>query len=305
MRVDDPVNAWMDYYREPQGEPNVVVHPYGDVAVAGPKTKVQPPSVKRNDLEMDDTPRSRINLKKIVEDEPEMWNYLKEIMSPAAFLAVFVPSFDMKACRMPRRISRGMLRHLPKMIQNDLVDADPDVVLAALTVFLVAKKSGLGRFIHNCKWLNEQQTSPGQMGLPMMKEWIRTILSWDYANQCDGDGYFYQFVFHKEIRPWFGMRLAAERGKIAEVVMKRMSMGWKFSPRIAQRTSNFLMNDLGLAWVDNFGWGGDTEEEFYRKSKILAGRFQRYNVKVDADVENLKPLRKFTSVGLEFDLERK
>jgi len=253
-----------------------------------------------NDLVMDDTPKNKINLVQMLKDEPELWEVLKLIMDPDEFMALFLPNTNR---RFPKRLSRRMLHNLDRMVDNEFVLADPDVVIAAFTVFLYKKKTGKGRFIQNLKWLNQEQRKPAEMGLPKVKDFISRILEWRYANQADGVGFFYQFCLHHAISPYFGMRLAGARGKVVTALMRRMPMGWSHSPRIAQRVANFLMKDLGLAWVDNLVFGGRDVEEYLKKRAELARRLQRYNVQVDQEVEKLEPLTKLTCVGVEFDLE--
>jgi hypothetical protein len=80
-------------------------------------------------------------------------------------------------------------------------------------------------------------------------------------------------------------------------------MGWKWSPAIAQRISNFLVRGLGKAWVDNFAVVGRTLEEYEARRAVFLERLERYNVEVD-DTE-LKPQQHGKAVGMEFNLTTK
>jgi hypothetical protein len=64
-------------------------------------------------------------------------------------------------------------------------------------------------------------------------------------------------------------------------------MGWTWGPCIAQRVSNHLVRDVGVAWVDNFIIGATTPGSFEEKLKTYKERLLRYNVAVDDNT--LKP----------------
>jgi len=202
-----------------------------------------------------------------------------------------------------RPISRGMFRQRFSLIAFDMAEDAPDArQIYSMKVFLTPKKNGKGRFVVDCRWLNERMEDPGEMGLPKMGTVIRRVLSWKYAAQCDAVSFFSQFTVNPALRDYFRMRLGGQRGQIAEMRMKRMPMGWKYAPKIAQTVANILMQEDGIAWVDNFLVGGRTMEEFERRRAAVQRRFQRYNVEVD-DTE-MRPAHRLCALGLEFDLAR-
>jgi len=264
---------------------------------------VTAPSVKENDLEMDQTPTSKINLGALLEDDETLSDTLKCIMDDREFLSLFLPNIDLLDLKRCKPYSRKMKRHLQTMLGCKLVEvADEDELLACMTVFLVRKKNGRGRFIQNCKRLNDLQRKPESMGLPLIKEVIEWILNQKYANQTDGVGFFYQFELARSISPYFGMRLAGIRGHMITAVMRRLPMGWKFAPRIAQQVINSVMKGLGLGWVDNMIIGAQSKEEFEDKKRELARRLQRYNIQVDKDPLEMEPLTTLEALGIQFDL---
>jgi hypothetical protein len=203
-----------------------------------------------------------------------------------------------------RPISRGMFRQRQSLLAFDTAEDAPDArQIYTMKVFLTPKKNGKGRLVVDCRRLNDCMEAPGDMGLPVMGELIRKILGWNYAAQSDAVSYFYQFEVHPGIRDYFRVRLGGQRGYIAEMRMKRMAMGWKYAPRIAQTVANILVQEDGAAWVDNFFVGGTTLGEFTTRRKAFLERVKRYNVEVD-DTEML-PQSTLLALGLEFDLEKK
>ena len=93
--------------------------------------------------------------------------------------------------------------------------------------------------------------------------------------------YFYQFGLSKEVSEHFPVRLAGLRGQVTAALLKRMPMGWSHAPRIAQAVSNYIMQDLGFAWVDNFILGDVTKEGLEERKKLLRERLHRYKIEVD------------------------
>jgi hypothetical protein len=138
------------------------------------------------------------------------------------------------------------------------------------------------------------------MGLIKLHDLIRAVLSCSHAATADGTSYFYQFILHADIRPYFKARLAGFRGRVAEVMMKRMPMGWSWAPRIAQHVSNVLTRGVGVAWLDDFFIGGKNIDEFNSNRELFQQRVRRYNVQLDDDT--LTPSTQIEMVGLEFDL---
>jgi hypothetical protein len=287
-------------------------------ASTGRVRKLQP-SARVFHLPLAATTTNLINLAALEADSPSLAEVLAPIRSRDAFRDLFLVAHPV-----PRRrpLSRGMLQH-----ETDLVDAydlaEPvrwdvsdvltlhDVVDTALAVyffvwislFIVPKKNNLGRLISDARPVNALQRPPGEMGLPRIHDIIRYVLTLEQAAKCDGVSYFYQFGLDESVRPYFKVRIAGHRGEIHELQLKRMPMGWKYSPRIAQHTSNFITRGVGVAWLDDFIIGGRSASEFSAHRKLFLERLIKYNVQVD-DTE-LPPREQVTALGLEFDLVAK
>ena len=245
------------------------------------------------------TTTNKIDQERLCEDSEHLRDVLKIIMNGEDFRKLFVEKVLQKStCR---RLSRGMKRHLQTILKCDLAQLTYEKVTESMACFLVEKKKGnVGRFICNCRPLNERQARPGPMELPMINFVISEVLKWNYASQCDGKAYFCQFELCEEIRKSFTCRLADFRGEIVNILLKRLPMGWAHAPRIAQAVRNFVMDHIGIGWVDNFLFGGATQEEFESKRSLLRERLIRYNIEVD-DME-MEACRNLKALGIEFDL---
>jgi len=242
---------------------------------------------------------------------------LKDVLAPIMDVDAFEALFaDGSPLRRRRPLSREMLRHRRNLIENDVVEpvviplptgrrrpvAERFLLLTWCATFLVRKKNGSGRFIVDARPINSAQKPPPDMGLPRIGAIIRDVLRHDRAAKTDGVSYFYQFPLASGIRPYFKIRLSGKRGHYANLQLKRMPMGWKYAPMIAQRVSNHLIDGLGRAWLDDFILLG-TQESFSENRAQFLDRLRHYNVEVD-DVE-LAPTEQLKALGLEFDLVSK
>lgn len=284
----------------------------GEVHIAdgkgsGPRRPASRVSARSDTLMLAETSTNFIHLTTLRDDHPqELGPILDLITNVATFESLFEDVSDD-----PRRpISRGMSSHAERLRQFDIVDEGlarrptTDMLLVVwCTLFLVAKKvAGLARLVIDARPINRRQRKPMAMHLPSIHGVIAQILEWEVASSCDGKSYFYQFPLAPGIARYFRARLGALRGHVTEVCLKRMPMGWSFSPAIAQRVANVLVRDLGIAWVDDFIIGGTRQEYAAKRSEFLR-RLRRYNVEVDDD--SLEPSESFEALGMEFDLRKK
>lgn len=266
------------------------------------------PAMRDNKLKLAETSSSIINYDTLTEDFPHLHDVLAPVRDPDAFAGLFVSGEP----RTRRPLSRDMKQHEESLHEFDIVEpyAASSLLLEMASfavwcvLFLVPKKvAGLGRLVVDAREVNRAQKKPGDMGLVRLHDLIRKVLSFSHASKSDGRSYFYQFLLHADIRPFFRARLASWRGSIVEVMLKRMPMGWSWSPRIAQQVSNAVVYGLGLAWLDDFIIGGKDEEEFLAAADEFRRRVRRYNV--DMDDLSLEPSTTLEAVGLEFDLKAK
>jgi len=294
-----------EFYEEP---PILSGEGYLPAILRGATRRKLDPSHRRTNLEMAPISTNIINLELAVQDHPELSEVLGPIMDPNLFESLFQKEDDEPRKRAP--LSRGMAHYHDTMTTFDIVEpfhATAMMVAACAllwcTLFMVAKKNGLGRLVIDARPVNRRMPPPGPMGLPRLHDTIRHILSFSWAAKSDGRSYFYQFPLHEKIRPYFKARLAEWRGTIHTVQLKRMPMGWSYSPRIAQHFSNMLVQGLGLAWVDDFIVGGLTKDDFEANRDQFISRTNRYNVAMD-DV-TMFPSTTLKAIGMEFDLIKK
>ncbi len=212
------------------------------------------------------TTTNLIDLAGLCRDSEAVGDRLKPIMQREAFIECFE---DHALAERPKQpISRGMAHHAQAMRRQDIVG---DISCASevrqwtqvvrqaylcnyIYIFLTPKKNGTGRLIGDARSVNRLQKEPPNIGLPKIHDFISNILSQNLTAKCDGEGYLYQFGLHPDIQPFFKARLApGRRGAISQVMFKRMPMGWKYAPEIAQTVSNFLVRGgVGSAWLDDF-----------------------------------------------------
>ncbi|KAJ9458758.1 hypothetical protein DIPPA_32414 [Diplonema papillatum] len=140
---------------------------------------------------------------------------------------------------------------------------------------------------------------PPSMDLPRLRDFIAEVERHRFAMQCDGVSYFYQFPVDASISRYFGIGM-----KRCDMLLNVLCMGWSWAPCIAQRASNVLVRDLGLAWVDNFLVLGGTLDEAERNVAVFRKRAQAARVEVRAEGDDaLWQVRsRFVCVGVEFDL---
>jgi hypothetical protein len=132
-------------------------------------------------------------------------------------------------------------------------------------VFKVPKGPKESRLILDCRALNEVLPKPGDMGLPNIHDVFDSLLQCAFIAQVDAKSYFYQFPLDAEAQKWFGCTVGSQRGALQHLRFTVLPMGYKFAPGIAQQTAMHLLrnlqwNGVKLAWVDNFLFGGESEE---------------------------------------------
>ena len=205
------------------------------------------------------------------------------------------------------RISRFMSQHKEDMEESGVLEFTPrDFGNNYMPLFTVPKKDETLRVIQDGRHLNRWFDRPPQMNLPRIHEVIDMLMRNEYFAQCDARSWFYQIPLCKGIRKYFGVILGGGRGDLHYGVMTKIPMGFSWAPCIAQRISNVLMRNIGLAWVDNYIIVGKTPEDFESNRRIFLERIDPVtgcNVVVD-DTE-LKPVRNGETLGIEVNLETK
>ncbi|KAJ9438427.1 hypothetical protein DIPPA_11760, partial [Diplonema papillatum] len=222
---------------------------------------------------------------------------LPMLMDPVAFAGAVVSGDAVGGCRVP---SRGMERHRATLRSCGVASDARSRPAFAMKAFTTPKKDGrTARLVLDARPLNDAMRRPPSMDLPRLRDFIAEVERHRFAMQCDGVSYFYQFPVDASISRYFGIGM-----KGCDMLLNVLCMGWSWAPCIAQRASNVLVRDLGLAWVDNFLVLGGTLDEAERNVAVFRKRAQAARVEVRAEGDDaLWQVRsRFVCVGVEFDL---
>jgi len=260
----------------------------------------RPPTerIPRNHGVLGAVTRSRMKLDVMLAMDPKYLKPLTRIMDPESF---FEGALELEASS--KKASRFMSHHLPAMTEMGAVEELKNKNAIYMPIFTTVKKSGELRLIQDCRWLNARYVRPETMELPRIHEVIRKILRAKFAAQADAVSYFFQFPLAHGIRHCFASRLCGARGLYTDVQYTAMPMGWSHAPSIAQRCSNILVRDLGIAWVDNFIVLADDYLGFIANREEFLKRTHAVNVLLDD--ESLSPNTSLIALGMEFDLNLK
>ena len=201
-----------------------------------------------------------------------------------------------------RPVSRFMRHHLPDLLRMGVVEKTEGPIVVHRT-FTVPKKDSTLRLICDCRKLNRVFECPPAMHLPSIHNVIENLLDSEWMAHADARSYFYQFSLAPEIRSYFGAVLGHARGETCSIQFSSMPMGWSWAPAIAQRVSNRIVRDIGLAWVDNFLLFGKSKSEVENHAKEFRARV--HAVQLEVDDLTMKPLQQACVLGIEFDLKNK
>lgn len=166
------------------------------------------------------------------------------------------------------RVSRALGSEVPMLIDTGVICHRAALHAITSKLFKVPKKDVMARLIADCRPINELLPPPGDMGLPELHKAIEGLMECEWAVQFDGKSYFYQFELRGGAERCFPVCVGAGRGKFDKYCLNVLPMGFKYAPRIAQLTSNNIVNNVraatgcyGFAWVDNFVFGARSQEE--------------------------------------------
>ena len=246
---------------------------------------------------------------KILDQAGELQGVIDVITDPGSFYARFWEGELQRIrsdARFRMRISRNLLHHLDALKQYEVLEEvshEPKVVLHGFTV---EKKSGGRRFVLDGRKLNDCMQPPQDMLLPRIVGVIGRLLQANWVVATDGKSWFYQFPVHPEIRDFFGVKVAPQRGNFVTTRLKALCMGWKYAPCIAQRTARVLLPPSeGVTWVDNFIVTAGSQQEAAEKFEIFLTRCATVNAKMSLDEQGYgQPTQMFNTFGLSFDLQR-
>jgi hypothetical protein len=205
------------------------------------------------------------------------------------------------------RRSRGLLSQA-----QQLDDWGIATEVAASAVFMkaftVPKADGGSRWILDATPINRISTPAPEMGLPRLHDIFIELSRFKFAATIDAKSYFYQFNVAKDIQRYFSFIVNGKRGKGLRRSMTRLCMGWRFSPAIAQRTSNVICAEvlsrlpfraMCVAWVDNFIMAASTAAEL----ETLQRTFLQVATEVNLAVHPFSPdPQRLTLLGFEVDM---
>ena len=262
------------------------------------------PTSERNKGVLGKIVDNTINLQKVLELDfsGEAAEVINILLDSVEFEKHLKPGFHPQT-----RISRFMSQHQKDMEESGLLEATPrDFGTNYMPVFTVPKKDETLRLIQDGRHLNRWFDRPPAMNLPRIHDVIELLMKNEYFAQCDAKSWFYQIPLCREIQKYFGVILGGGRGALHYGVMQKIPMGFSWAPCIAQRISNVLTRDVGLAWVDNYIIVGGTPEEFSKNRQTFLERIDpETGCNVVVDDTELKPMQRGETLGIEVDLELK
>lgn len=200
-----------------------------------------------------------------------------------------------------RGISRHMLHHATRLEEWGIVERT-DQIRAITNLFTVPKKNGALRLVVDARRVNRLMKRVPPMQLPTIPAILQRLYKCRYFATVDGKSFFYQFPLSPEVGSFFCANVSATKGTFVPFRMRRLPMGWNWAPAIAQKTANTLLEDgeLGVAWVDNFVFTGNSEGEVNEKFGRFLEKARRVNLQLDT--ESPEPTQRGEVLGMEVDL---
>ena len=139
--------------------------------------------------------------------------------------------------------------------------------------FKVAKKKKLSRLVIDATPLNRCCKRPPPMPLVSMDTFVRECFRAKFIATIDLRSFFYQIVVPSFMRKHFGICINKARGRGQRVRLKRLCMGWTWSPCIAQSIANIVARTARSRasfqdhvflepWLDNFVLCAQNETDF-------------------------------------------
>jgi len=245
-------------------------------------------------------------LTSLPEADDELRHYVSMLQNVKVFESEMAKLPEQGPPGIRRGTSRHMSRHQEKLLKWKVV-RETRHVRAITNFFTVAKKNGTLRLVVDARKINNLMRRIPKMDLPTVQEVLMLLMGSKYYITVDGTSYFYQWHIAPEVGEFFCANLAGARGTFTTVALTRMPMGWSWAPAIAQKGSNTLLSDrgtsLGVAWIDNFIFGGSSKDSTLEKFRRFRDRCDICRVKIDD--RDPPVLERGEVLGLEVDLENK
>lgn len=188
------------------------------------------------------------------------------------------------------RRSKILPSNIELLINYDVLE-HTETFACCLGSFQVPKKGDEDRFIGDASPLNKIQQKPMKALIPQLHEVLHELMQRKYFFSVDAVSFFYQFLIEDErIRSFFTFAMNRKRGRPLLMRLRRLCMGWKFSPCIAQRAARVILKKIALeansqgishtsfVWIDNFLFGTDTFQDAQRLQLIVKDVFKQCNL---------------------------
>ncbi|KAJ9438190.1 hypothetical protein DIPPA_26328 [Diplonema papillatum] len=177
-----------------------------------------------------------------------------------------------------------------------------------LPAFAVEKGEQHSRAIVDGRPLNELMEPPPKFSLLRVDEVIAKMMSKSYAVVVDLKSYFFQFPVGRSTSAFFGLRTRKLDGGVALYRWRRLTMGWSFSPVIAQDSALVITEPAGddkIVWYDDWALVEDCPDALRAVRDRVLRRARKVRMTVNDEKSVLEPSSKPVVLGVEFDLAAK
>ena len=257
----------------------------------------------KNSGPLDPIQVQKLNLKRILDEYPELEIAINLINNISAFEALFIEN-----AKMPKRANSS--RFPTKKCLAGLVEAGLAIPMshtdakAVLTAFHVPKSNGLSRFILNGTGINQIQKSPPHFTLPNFDSTRTRIFNFDFATKIDLRHCFYQFPLNSEISKYFTFR---ENQFYYRFI--RMPMGWSYAPFICQEFATTIckahFGENFEAIYDDWMFLGNDPDNLTVHTKALVDELEFFESTIHDKKSELHPKSEIEFFGVIWDLAQK
>ncbi|KAJ9437133.1 hypothetical protein DIPPA_31951 [Diplonema papillatum] len=211
---------------------------------------------------------------------------------------------------LPGRKSDAFARHAVTLEGVGFVERVPrsQPLKCVLPAFAVEKGEQHSRAIVDGRPLNELMEPPPKFSLLRVDEVIKKMMSKSHAVVVDLKSYFFQFPVGRSTSAFFGLRTKRPDGGVALYRWRRLTMGWSYSPVIAQDSALVVTEpakDDRVVWYDDWALVGDCPDALRAVRDRVLRRARQVRMTVNDEKSVLEPSWTPVVSGVEFDLAAK
>ncbi|KAJ9462505.1 hypothetical protein DIPPA_25583 [Diplonema papillatum] len=211
---------------------------------------------------------------------------------------------------LPGRKSDAFARHAVTLEGVGFVERVPrsQPLKCVLPAFAVEKGEQHSRAIVDGRPLNELMEPPPKFSLLRVDEVIKKMMSKSHAVVVDLKSYFFQFPVGRSTSAFFGLRTKRPDGGVALYRWRRLTMGWSYSPVIAQDSALVVTEpakDDRVVWYDDWALVGDCPDALRAVRDRVLRRARQVRMTVNDEKSVLEPSSTPVVLGVEFDLAEK